>query len=49
VHHNYFFNEHYTGGNGGENTKVGDGNFMMNSAWAVVENNLYEQARIDSS
>ena len=48
AHDNDLFNNHYSGGNGGESTRVGTGTFKLLSAWAVVENNLYEQANGDS-
>jgi poly(beta-D-mannuronate) lyase len=47
AHDNDFFNNHYSGGNGGESTRLGLGIFKLISAWSVVENNLYEQANGD--
>ena len=50
VHDNDFFNNEYfalTGGNGGESTRLGLGIWELVSAWAVVENNLYNQANGD--
>ena len=47
VHDNDLFNNHYSGGNGGESTRLGTGAYKLLSAWAVVENNLYEQANGD--
>jgi len=47
AHDNDLFNNHYSGGNGGESTRVGTGLYKLLSSWAVVENNLYEQANGD--
>ena len=44
AHDNDFFNNHYSGSNGGESTRLGIGIFKLISAWSVVENNLYEHA-----
>jgi hypothetical protein len=44
AHDNDFFNNHFSGSNGGESTRLGIGIFKLISAWAVVENNLYEHA-----
>ncbi len=44
VHDNYFFNNQYAGSNGGENIRLGIGNYQLISSWAVVENNLFEKA-----
>ncbi|MEI7533246.1 MAG: chondroitinase-B domain-containing protein [Verrucomicrobiae bacterium] len=48
VHDNYFFNNQYAGGNGGENIRLGIGPYQLISSWAVVENNLLEQADGDA-
>lgn len=47
VHDNYFFNNQYGGSNGGENIRLGVGVYQLISSWAVVENNLFEQANGD--
>ena len=47
LHHNDFYNHHFPGSNGGESTQLGLANFQLMSAWAVVENNLYEKANGD--
>ena len=45
MHHNYLYNHQFPGANGGESTQLGGTPGMeMRSAWAVVENNLYEKA-----
>jgi poly(beta-D-mannuronate) lyase len=44
LHDNHFYNNQYAGSNGGESTRLGIGIFKLISAWAVVENNLYQQA-----
>jgi poly(beta-D-mannuronate) lyase len=47
LHHNYFYNHHFPGSNGGESTRLGVSPFQLISAWAVVENNLYDKANGD--
>jgi Chondroitinase B len=44
VHDNHLYNNHYSGDNGGESTRLGTGTYKLLSSWAVVENNLYELA-----
>ena len=44
VHDNYLFNNQYPGSNGGENIRLGIGQYQLISSWAVVENNLLEKA-----
>jgi hypothetical protein len=44
VHHNYFYNHQFSGGNGGESIRLGLSNHQSYSAHAVVENNLFEKA-----
>jgi hypothetical protein len=44
VHHNYFFDHSYGGSNGGESIRHGYSYRQLSSAYAVVEDNLFEQA-----
>jgi hypothetical protein len=47
VHHNYFYNHHYDGLNGGESIRLGYSYKQQLSAYAVIENNLFEKANGD--
>jgi poly(beta-D-mannuronate) lyase len=47
IDHNYFYNHHYRGGNGGESLRVGRSQRQHASAQAVVEDNLFEKANGD--
>ncbi|MGW4215129.1 polysaccharide lyase 6 family protein [Lentzea sp. NPDC004789] len=47
VHHNYFYNHHYDGTNGGESIRLGYSYKQQLSAYAVIENNLFEKANGD--
>jgi hypothetical protein len=48
VHHNYFSNHQFTGTNGGESIRVGLSDRQSYSAYALIENNLFEKADGDS-
>ena len=48
AHHNHFYNNIFPGSNGGESTRLGFAPYDMSSAWAVVENNVYDQANGDA-
>ncbi|MFC3896200.1 polysaccharide lyase 6 family protein [Lentzea rhizosphaerae] len=48
VHHNYFYNHSYTGDNGGESIRLGYSYKQQLSAYAVIENNLFDKANGDS-
>jgi poly(beta-D-mannuronate) lyase len=43
IHHNYFLDQSYSGGNGGESIRVGLSGRQHSAAHAVVENNLFEK------
>ena len=44
IHHNYFFDHQFKGGNGGESIRLGLSGKQHAKAYAVVENNLFEKA-----
>jgi hypothetical protein len=48
IHHNYFFNHQFKGGNGGESIRLGLSGRQHGDARAVVEYNLFEKADGDS-
>jgi poly(beta-D-mannuronate) lyase len=48
IHHNYFFNHHFGGANGGESIRLGLSGRQHGSAKAIVEYNLFEKANGDS-
>ncbi|NGY61009.1 lyase [Lentzea sp. NEAU-D13] len=48
VHHNYFYNHSYSGLNGGESIRLGYSYKQQLSAYAVIENNLFDKANGDS-
>ncbi|MGH3713056.1 MAG: chondroitinase-B domain-containing protein [Micromonosporaceae bacterium] len=48
VHHNYFADHTFTGSNGGESIRLGYSSRQLSSAYAVIENNLFERADGDS-
>ncbi|GAA5028944.1 polysaccharide lyase 6 family protein [Actinopolymorpha pittospori] len=47
IHHNYFFHHTYGGDNGGEPIRLGLSSKQSYSAYAVVENNLFDQVNGD--
>ena len=47
IHHNYFFNHSFDGGNGGESIRLGDSCRARLSAHTLVEFNLFERANGD--
>ncbi len=47
VHHNYFYNHSYSGLNGGESIRLGYSYKQQLSAYATIENNLFEKANGD--
>src|SRR5439155_25273512 len=48
VHHNYFFNHHFGGSNGGESIRFGLSGRQHASAHGLIEFNLFEKADGDS-
>src|SRR5947207_3363664 len=48
IHHNYFFNHHFGGSNGGESIRLGLSGRQHGDAHALVEYNLFEKANGDS-
>src|SRR5256885_4565291 len=48
IHHNYFFNHHFGGANGGESIRLGLSGRQHGDAHALVEYNLFEKANGDS-
>jgi Chondroitinase B len=48
IHHNYFFNHHFRGSNGGESIRLGLSGRQHADAHALVEYNLFEKANGDS-
>jgi poly(beta-D-mannuronate) lyase len=48
VHHNYFYNHQFSGGNGGESIRLGYSHKQHQQAYAVIENNLFERADGDN-
>lgn len=48
IHHNYFFDHSFDGGNGGESIRLGLSSRQHGSAHAIVEDNLFERANGDS-
>jgi poly(beta-D-mannuronate) lyase len=48
IHHNYFYNHHFGGVNGGESIRLGLSGRQHGSAKAIVEYNLFEKANGDS-
>jgi len=48
IHHNYFFNHHFGGANGGESIRLGLSGRQHGDAQALVEYNLFEKANGDS-
>src|SRR6266536_712265 len=48
VHHNYFYDHSYGGSNGGESIRLGYSYRQLSSAYAVIEDNLFEQANGDA-
>jgi hypothetical protein len=48
IHHNYFFNHHFGGANGGESLRLGLSGRQHGDAHALVEYNLFERANGDS-
>ncbi len=48
IHHNYFFNHHFGGANGGESIRLGLSGRQHGDAHALVEFNLFERADGDS-
>jgi hypothetical protein len=48
IHHNYFHNHTFSGSNGGESIRLGLSSRQLASAFATVENNLFEHADGDS-
>src|SRR3989440_2538037 len=48
IHHNYFFNHHFGGANGGESIRLGLSGRQHADAHALVEYNLFEKANGDS-
>ena len=47
VHHNHFYNHSFSGDNGGESIRLGYSYKQQLSAYAVIENNLFEKANGD--
>jgi hypothetical protein len=47
VHHNYFYNHSFSGANGGESIRLGYSFKQQLSAYAVIENNLFDKANGD--
>ncbi len=47
IHHNYFLDQSYSGGNGGESIRVGLSGRQHSSAYAIVEDNLFEACNGD--
>jgi poly(beta-D-mannuronate) lyase len=47
IHHNYFFDHSFRGGNGGESIRVGLSGRQHGSAKAIVEYNLFERCNGD--
>jgi hypothetical protein len=43
IHHNYFLDQSYSGGNGGESIRLGLSGRQHSAAHAIVENNLFEK------
>src|SRR4051812_24895334 len=48
IHHNYFYNHQFKGGNGGESIRLGLSGRQHGDARALVEYNLFEKADGDS-
>ncbi|WP_235922177.1 polysaccharide lyase 6 family protein [Lentzea tibetensis] len=48
VHHNYFYNHKFSGGNGGESVRIGNSWRQKGSANTILEHNLFEKANGDS-
>jgi hypothetical protein len=48
IHHNYFLDHSYGGSNGGESIRLGYSYRQLSSAYATIEDNLFEQANGDS-
>jgi poly(beta-D-mannuronate) lyase len=47
IHHNYFLDHSYRGGNGGESVRLGLSSRQHSSAHALVEENLFERCNGD--